>query len=147
MAHVKDVVNYLVYLRDEDEKNGEYYSLSNLKLQKLLYYCQGGHYRWDGEALIEDADFEAWRYGPVIPDVYFQFSKYGQNDIPNDIGEFDLSNDEAETIEAVWNQLKSLHAYSLVDSTHKEDPWVDNYKEGYNNIIDDADIQEYFTKD
>ncbi|MET3657827.1 Panacea domain-containing protein [Sporosarcina psychrophila] len=147
MANVSDVVNYLAYLRDRDEKNGEYNSLSNLKLQKLLYYCQGGHYRWDNEQLIDDAQFQAWRYGPVIPEVYRQFSKYGQNDIPNDIGEFRLSNNEAETIEAVWDQFKSLHAYSLVNSTHEEAPWRDNYDEDRNNEIDDLEIQRYFRGD
>lgn len=146
MAKVRDVVNYLVYLRDEDEKNGEYYSLSNLKLQKLLYYCQGGHYKWDGEQLIEDAQFEAWRYGPVIPEVYRQFSKYGQNDIPNDIGDYSLAQNEAETIQSIWEQLKSQHAYSLVNSTHEEDPWKDNYKEAWNNEIDNEDIRRYFVR-
>lgn len=146
MAKVKDVVNYLVYLRDEDEKNGEYYSLSNLKLQKLLYYCQGGHYKWDRVQLMTDARFEAWRYGPVIPEVYHQFSKYGQNDIPNDIGDFSLSQNEAETIKAIWEQLKSLHAYSLVNSTHEEEPWKSSYKEYLNNEIDNEKIREYFVQ-
>lgn len=144
MANVTDVVNYLIHLRDEDEKNGEYYSLSNLKLQKLLYYCQGGHYRWDNEPLIEDAHFQAWRYGPVIPMIYRQFSKYGQNDIRVSTGEYELDDNEEETIAAVWSQLKTMHAYTLVNSSHEEIPWLDAYVEGQNNDIDDLEIQRYF---
>ena len=147
MANVSDVVNYLVHLRDEDEKNGEYYSLSNLKLQKLLYYCQGGHYRWDQEQLIEDAQFQAWRYGPVIPTIYRKFSKYGQNDIPTNTGEYFLENNEKETIAAVWSQLKTMHAYTLVNSSHEETPWRNVYVEGQNNDIDNIEILRYFQGD
>lgn len=146
MAGVRDVVNYLKHLRDLDEKHGQYYSLSNLKLQKLLYYCQGGHYKWDNKQLISDVEFEAWKYGPVVPEIYREYSKYGQNDIPSVSAEenFLLTEVELETIESVWNQLKEMHAYTLVNSTHEEDPWINNYHEGMNNRIPNLEIMEFF---
>ncbi|MGE7942987.1 Panacea domain-containing protein [Lysinibacillus xylanilyticus] len=148
MAKVRDVINYLRYLRDLDEKNGEYYSLSNLKLQKLLYYCQGGHYKWDNEKLMKDAKFEAWRYGPVIPSVYREYNRYGQNDIPALLYEdFNLYLNEEETIKAVWAQLKELHAYTLVNSSHDEAPWVNNYEEGLNNPIRNKEIRKFFREE
>lgn len=145
LAKVKDVIDYLRYLRDLDERDKEYFSLSNLKLQKLLYYCQAGHYKWDNQKLIIDVQFEAWRYGPSVPSVYEQFSKYGQNDIPACTNHnFDLLADEKETIEAVWSQLKGLHDYSLVESSCQETPWLVSYKEGLNKIINDEVICEFF---
>lgn len=145
MARVRDVVNYLKFLRDTDERNGEYFSLSNLKLQKLLYYCQAGHFQWDDEVLINDYEFQAWRYGPVIEEVYKEYKIYGQNDIPSlDNEVYILEDNERETISAVWNQLKNLHAYTLVSNTHEEDPWINSYREGMNNIIPNEQIRLFY---
>lgn len=146
MAKAMDVANYLIHLRDTDEKNGQYFSLSNLKLQKLLYYCQGGHYKWDNEKLIDDEDnllFEAWNYGPVVPEIYFTFKRFGQNDIYSDDVSFDLKPNEEETIEAVWSQLKNKSAFQLVDLTHSEKPW--KIARAENSIfIDEDEIKDFF---
>jgi uncharacterized phage-associated protein len=40
-----------------------------MKLQKLLYYCQGWHLAWDGEPLFGE-EFEAWLSGPVCRELY-----------------------------------------------------------------------------
>lgn len=125
MAKAMDVAKYLIHLRDNDEDQGQYFSLSNLKLQKLLYYCQGGHYLWDDERLIDDAFFEAWDYGPVIAEVYKSFKRFGQSDLYTDESYDNLSEDERDTIEAVWEQLKTNHAFDLVKSTHEETPWLE----------------------
>lgn len=127
MVRAMEVAKYLIYLRDKDENNGQYYSLSNLKLQKLLYYCQVGHYKWDFEQLIDDVDnilFEAWDYGPVIPEIYFEFKKFGQNDVYSEDFNFKLRKNQKETIEAVWEQLRNKSAFQLVDLTHSEQPWI-----------------------
>ncbi|WP_161567041.1 MULTISPECIES: Panacea domain-containing protein [unclassified Exiguobacterium] len=145
MARAIEVAKYLIYLKNTDEKNGQFYSLSNLKLQKLLYYCQGGHYTWDGERLIEDQLFEAWTYGPVIRNIYYEFKEFGQNDIEVDIDitELDLQENELETIQAVWNQLKDFSAFNLVDSTHAEAPWQEA-KDSEWLYISENSISEFF---
>lgn len=148
MAKAIDVANYVIQLKNKDEKSGEYYSLSNLKLQKILYYCQGGHYKWDHSQLIDDQSFEAWTYGPVIRTIYYKFKKFGQNDINTEYENFSLiklSQNEKETIESVWNQLKGLAAFKLVELTHSEAPWV----ETYNNkeiMIQESKIKMFFSK-
>lgn len=48
--------------------------ISNLKLQKLLYYMQGFHLAYFDTPLFDD-DIEAWMYGPVVPCVYNHFKK------------------------------------------------------------------------
>lgn len=146
MAKAIDVARYLVSLRDIDEENKVYYSLSNLKLQKLLYYCQGGHYKWDNKRLITDKYFELWRYGAAIESVYKKFSKYGQNDIRASKKEMDsirLSTEERETIESVWKQLRDLHSFTLVESIRDDAP----HKEAAKNksiFIQESDIESYF---
>lgn len=145
VANAIDVAKYLIQLRDEDETNGQYFSLSNLKLQKLLYYCQGGHFRWDGEALINNAFFEAWDYGPVIADIYKEFKKFGQSDLHSDEFPENLTINERETIEAVWEQLKNKHAFDLVESTHAEAPWMDSRENNHIFITNDA-IRDFFSE-
>ena len=46
--------------------------MSNMKLQKMLYYEQGYHLAAFGTPLF-DEDIEAWMYGPVVPCVYEHF--------------------------------------------------------------------------
>lgn len=55
--------------------------LSNMKLQKLLYYEQGYHLAYFDAPLFPD-NFEAWLYGPVVPRVYDMFKSYGNGLIP-----------------------------------------------------------------
>lgn len=50
--------------------------ISNLQLQKILYFLQVIHASETGELLFAD-QFEAWPYGPVIRDVYVKFSDCG----------------------------------------------------------------------
>lgn len=146
MANAKTVAMLLIHLKNIDEKNGEKFTLSNLKLQKLMYYCQGGHYRWDGQRLIDDNLFEAWEYGPVIRSVYHDYKIYGQNDINLKTDNFDLhlEPNERETIEVIWSQLRSYSAFDLVELTHKETPWIEARNSGAPYISEES-IQEFFS--
>lgn len=54
--------------------------MSNMKLQKMLYYQQGYHLAAFGTPLF-DEDIEAWMYGPVVPCVYDHFKKFGAGGI------------------------------------------------------------------
>ena len=58
---IMDVARYLIYLSYHDGNN---YSLTPLKLQKVLYYVQGWSYLWDNKPMFAEV-FEAWQYGPV----------------------------------------------------------------------------------
>ena len=56
---IMDVARYLIYLSYHDGNN---YSLTPLKLQKVLYYVQGWSYLWDNKPMFAEV-FEAWQYG------------------------------------------------------------------------------------
>lgn len=148
MAKAIDVARHLIYLRNKDEYDKVYYSLSCLKLQKLLYFCQGGHYRWDGERLITDKYFELWRYGASIDSIYKSFSKYGQIDInasDKEIDKIKLSTEEKETIESVWYQFRGCHGFTLVQSI-TDDPPHTIARERNSIFITEEDIKDYFTR-
>ena len=54
--------------------------ISNMKLQKLLYYQQGFHLAYFGTPLF-DEEIEAWMYGPAVPGVYEHFKGNGNKGI------------------------------------------------------------------
>lgn len=53
----------------------EYDAISNLQLQRILYYIQ----KWflQNGLIAFDDDFEAWQFGPVVPSVYNRYSSFG----------------------------------------------------------------------
>lgn len=66
-----DVVQYILI---EESKNNR--TISNLRLQKYLYFCQFISLGVYGIELFDD-EFEAWEYGPCIPKIYTRFKAYG----------------------------------------------------------------------
>ena len=67
-----DIALYFLF-RARELEAGEV--ISNLKMQKLLYYAQGHFSALYDEPLFEER-IEAWRYGPVVKNVYDRFAKY-----------------------------------------------------------------------
>lgn len=66
--------------------------LTNMKLQKLLYYAQGWHLALKGDALFDER-IEAWPHGPVVPPVYGTFKHYRWNPITETVDDPTLSED------------------------------------------------------
>jgi uncharacterized phage-associated protein len=56
------------------------FSLTQLSLQKILYFIQGRHLTEVGRPLMSGF-FEAWPYGPVHPLIYTSFKNFGTADI------------------------------------------------------------------
>ncbi|MDD7741204.1 MAG: DUF4065 domain-containing protein, partial [Campylobacteraceae bacterium] len=77
-----DVARYLITLEAEeaqiDDENLKGFCVSHLKIQKMLYFCQGYYLGLYNKALF-DEKIEAWQHGPVIPSVYNFFKKDNQS--------------------------------------------------------------------
>ena len=58
--------------------NGFY--LTNLKLQKLVYFAHGWYLAFADAPLITD-EIQSWRYGPVIHNLYSALRHYGSRPI------------------------------------------------------------------
>lgn len=133
---------FLAWTQLEDEA-----ALSNLKLQKLLYYAQG-HYMasHDGKALFSD-EIQAWAHGPVVPAVYHQYKQFGSGPIgvASDF-DFDLIDDDAGSLlTAVWDAFGSRTAWKLREMTHQESPWVSAFDpEGRGATISRVSMIQYF---
>lgn len=95
--------------------------VSNLQLQKILYYLQVYFLR-RGFPLF-DADFYAWQHGPVVPEVYYMFSGYGASSIQN-VYSTELDQGTQANTMPIIERLRLLDPWSLVRMTHEKDqPW------------------------
>lgn len=54
--------------------------LTNMKINKLLYFAQGHYLKKYGIPLPDDT-IEAWEHGPVVPEVYAAYKRYSDKPI------------------------------------------------------------------
>lgn len=138
MVDIIDAARYMVYT----SYKGEQYTLTNLKLQKMLYLVQGWSFLWDQKPAFQ-GDFVLWGTGPVSPKVHAVFSVYGRKEIPESEGIQSLHDkDVEETIDAVWRDYGRKSAYSIVEFIKKMIP--DGLSSDGNAPISDHDIREIF---
>ena len=97
--------------------------VTQMKLQKLVYFAHGYHLAKYKEPLIKE-EFQAWQFGPVIPKIYQEYKYYGSNPITDpsligwlyDIDKSDtnkLDQKAQSSIDYTWRALKDLSGYQL----------------------------------
>jgi uncharacterized phage-associated protein len=122
------------------------WSLTNLKLQKMLYLAQMIYMGQFQERLINGA-FEAWDYGPVLPAVYGEVKAFGGGAVRYLFGGSGVSDaEQLRFLDDAYAQLSQKTAGQLVNITHwSGGAWAKNYRPGARGVvIPDADIiQEY----
>lgn len=114
---------FLAHNREVMEAEDSEY-ISNLKLQKLLYYAQGTFLAVTDEPLFSDRIL-AWKHGPVVESVYHEYCSNGANGIVFD-EEFDpstFSTEENSLLTQVYDVFGQYSAWKLQDMTHQETPW------------------------
>lgn len=97
--------------------------LSNLKLQKLVYYAQAWHLALYDKKLFE-AHIEAWVHGPVVPSVYRRFKSFQWGPITYKPEKIDLDEHTSSFLEEVMNVYGRYSAHELELMTHSEEPWI-----------------------
>jgi uncharacterized phage-associated protein len=97
--------------------------ITNLKLQKLLYYSQAWNLVFKGKPLFLES-IEAWIHGPVVPSMFRRFKEYRWSPITCSV---EASDDVAiiEHIESVLAAYGKFDASQLERLTHHEDPWIE----------------------
>lgn len=114
MVSVFDVAKYILQSKGD---------MSAWKLQKLCYYAQAWHYTWTEHRLIKE-EFEAWRNGPVCPELFAAHKgKFLLS--PDDLqGQPDnLNDDEKDSVNVVLKDYGNMEPYDISELTHSEDPW------------------------
>jgi uncharacterized phage-associated protein len=118
--------------------------ITNLKLQKMLYYMQGFHLACFDTPLF-DEEIEAWQYGPVVPSVYDHFKEHKSRGIEYDGETIDLSDREESLFNEVYRVYGKFSAIGLMNMTHEEMPWKTT-PTGVGNVIPHEKMKEFFKK-
>src|SRR6185312_5197943 len=125
MATPLDISKYILSLNDVEFGD----LISNLKLQKLVYYAQGFHLAMNNKELFEE-DIIAWEHGPAVESLYHYYKGYGSNAIPVP-EEFDdnvLLENEKTLLKEVYEVFGQFSAWKLRNMTHSERPWIETPK-------------------
>ena len=106
--------------------------MTPMKLLKLVYIAHGWTLSLTEEPLLSE-QIEAWKYGPVIPQLYNQYREFGANDINrmlfNNLNEKEelkkLEQSDIESLlDKVWIIYKDYSGIELSSLTHKDGtPW------------------------
>lgn len=157
MYNVLDVATYVIKYA---HNSGCEESMSNLKLQKILYYIQAAFLVEKNKKCFNEAII-AWEFGPVIPEVYQKYKIYGRRGIPEqgnrkvlqlDCEKMRIVKKEIAVISRIDKRLieKVVDAYAriidpfdFVKKTHREGPWKNTPK---NSEIKSSLIKEYYLK-
>lgn len=89
--------------------------ISNLQLQKILYYIQREFLQQGTIAFSEN--IEAWQFGPVVPEVYKQYCGFGALPIRMRYIAVIQSNDE-NRINPIIEKKRILNPWDMVNDTH-----------------------------
>ncbi len=98
--------------------------LSIMTLLKFVYIAHGWTLALLDRPLITDLA-EAWRYGPVVPSVYFGFRPQGVYNLrPANLIESDLDEDAESMTIQTYKRYGNLTPFQLSGITHvKGGPW------------------------
>ena len=138
MPSAMEVARY--FLAQSDPDAGD--TISNLKLQKLLYYAQGVTLALTGRPLFAE-DIEAWQHGPVVPSVYRAYKTAGSGPVELDAEvHFDQFDQSTQNIlNDVYQVYGQFSAWKLRNMTHDESPWA-NTPQGQ--VITHPQLSEFF---
>lgn len=137
MSTAAKVAEYIIY-EAQKRKN----PITNTKLQKLLYFVQGSYLAKYNKKAFED-NIIAWKYGPVVKDIYYKYSLYGAEPIiVVDKFESKISIMLSEVIDIVLESFLETNQTNLIEETIKRgSPW--SYTD-IDDIISVEDIKQYF---
>ena len=136
-----DVANY--FLKRQNEEAGDL--MSNMKLQKLVYYSQGFCLAMTGKPLFPEP-IVAWDHGPVCLPLYHEYKKYksGAIPIPYDADAFNVFTEEIRNVlDLVHTYYGQFAAWKLSCLTHEETPWIKAFRRK-NPEISHKEMKTYF---
>ena len=145
MVHdARAVANVLI-----DKGGADQRPLTPLQIIKLVYFCHGWMLGLYGQPLIRQS-IRAWRYGPVVVDVYRGLKTYGGDPVTARMAvpeaRFDALEDDL--VNQVYSKYGSLSGIRLSQLTHAPGtPWHSVWREfGRNAVIPNELIQEHYAE-
>lgn len=144
MYNCFDVAKYFLDLAKRDG-----YSMPPMKLLKLTYIAQGYYLGFYDKPLFSN-EVQAWKYGPVIPDLYHVTKRYGRRSVDPFVvdiySESELSDNDKHFISLVWNTYKKNDGLELSSLTHQDgSPWSIVYEDSvFHKPISNEVIRNYY---
>lgn len=150
----RGVANFLLDAAAEKD-----WPLTNLALNKILYFAHAWHLAKHGEALLAPP-FEAWEHGPVIPSIYHQFKSNKNQPISNRATKIDLDTGEDVRVRVELSESCKVYLREMLDfygdkpgsvlrnmSHEKGAPWDNVWSTGGTGMqIPDDLIAAYFSE-
>lgn len=163
-TYKKAVKRYERLMRIKDSKIEQVanYILSNLEevtplaLQKLLSFANGVNYALNDERLLAEVS-QAWIHGPVYPEIYNEYKKYGYKPIDSAINSSHgcmlskVTENEIEAINLVINTFGLYSPKILEKISHMQMPWLEK-RVGYDENdacqeeINEESIKKYYSE-
>lgn len=144
-----DALSIAHYIIEYGHRKG--IGISNLKLQKILYFVQANFLVSTPSHRPCFSDrIEAWDFGPVVPSVYHQYKVYGSAIIPISLNDplclfyQDIQEQDKGMIDVMVDGTANYSASQLVQLTHNQLPWKRAYRPGSNNEITNESILQFF---
>lgn len=132
------------YIIDKCTRDG--LPISDLQLQKILYYIQLNFIRSFGVRAFND-DIVAKPYGPLVPSVYDVYKSFGASAICLEYDGICGLYDGQQKAVADWviEACRDLNPWVLVEKSHnKNGPWYKIYNSlGTDTVIPIELIEEY----
>lgn len=121
----QDIARYII-----DRAHDKKYTITNLQLQKILYFSWIDYYIQTDEELFSEF-FRAWRLGPVVLDVYDAFKRYGAEPIPMGEGKKTVDLYTDVILRPIVDMYIGVPASELVERSHCYDgAWYCTYDDG-----------------
>lgn len=135
-----DVANYFLVLVDREAGD----TITQLKLQKLIYFAQGVHLALFNKPFFEE-EIEAWKHGPVVPKLRIPFGNLQDGPIaaPGEM-DFDIYTQQQKNLIYKIYSIYGEHTASyLRNLTHRHSIWLEAI-ESINHTMTKEKIQDFF---
>lgn len=156
---ILDVCRYIINYSNEQK-----YLITNLRLQKLLYFIQAYFIASaDSTKVCFESRIEAWDFGPVVPEAYKEYERFANSQIPKiesyivydkkDLlggihreyySDIMFDKDDKARIQYVVDMFSQCHNATLVEISQKQDPWINAYNVHKYSEITVESMRKYF---
>lgn len=141
--HLNSIANYFIEKANEHGNA----NLTPMKLLKLVYIAHGWSLAISEKPLFGD-EIHAWKYGPVIPNLYHSVKRFKAQPVTEPLAEFTgsfIHESDKKILDFVWNQYGRYDGIRLSAITHQENsPWFKVWNEARETLIPDDLIKDYY---
>lgn len=144
MYNCFDIAKYFIDLAREEDRG-----IDPMKLLKLTYIAYGYYLAFFDKSLFSN-QIQAWKYGPVIPELYYVIKPFGYNNVNPLVLDLHtknkISDEDKKFLKSLWDAYKNVSGIGLSELTHQENtPWHKTFNLNFSNIkIDNAVIKDYY---